>query len=107
VADYTWVHGAGAVDREELSALFRIAPLGDKPPEALPNGFGNSMFMCFVYADGLDCAYTADVAVHPDSSGARAVRRDHPAARQALRQAQEDHPERQSGHRGFVSLARR
>jgi len=35
VADYTWVHGAGAVDREELSALFRIAPLGDKPPEAL------------------------------------------------------------------------
>jgi ribosomal protein S18 acetylase RimI-like enzyme len=78
VADYSWVLDAGAVDWEELSALYRIAPLGDKPPEALAIVFGNSMFMCFVYADsslagagrvvadGLDCAYIADVAVHPD-----------------------------------------
>ena len=76
--DYTWVHNVAAVDLEELSRLYRIAPLGDKPPEALATVFGNGMFTCFVYAsgvlagagrvlaDGLDCAYLADVAVHPD-----------------------------------------
>ncbi|HEV8356532.1 MAG TPA: GNAT family N-acetyltransferase [Gemmatimonadales bacterium] len=79
--DYTWVHDLGAVDLDELSNLYRVAPLGDKPPEALATVFGNSMFMCFVYAgsvlagagrvlaDGLDCAYIADVAVHPDHQG--------------------------------------
>jgi GNAT superfamily N-acetyltransferase len=81
VDDYTWVHDLGAVDLDELSNLYRVAPLGDKPPEALATVFGNSMFMCFVYAgsvlagagrvlaDGLDCAYIADVAVHPDHQG--------------------------------------
>lgn len=79
--DDTWVHDLGAVDLDELSNLYRVAPLGDKPPEALATVFGNSMFMCFVYAggvlagagrvlaDGLDCAYIADVAVHPDHQG--------------------------------------
>jgi GNAT superfamily N-acetyltransferase len=69
------------VDWEELSELYRSAPLGDKPPAALKTVFGNSMFMCFVYAggvlagagralaDGLDCAYIADVAVHPAHQG--------------------------------------
>ena len=58
-----------------------MAPLGDKPPDALRTVFGNSMFVRFVYAggrlvgagralaDGLDCAYIADVAVHPDHQG--------------------------------------
>ena len=79
--DDTWVHDLGAVDLDELSNLYRVAPLGDKPPEALATVFGNSMFMCFVYAsgvlagagrvlaDGLDCAYIADVAVRPDHQG--------------------------------------
>ena len=79
--DYTWVHDVADVDLEELSRLYRIAPLGDKPPEALATVFGNSMFTCFAYAndvlsaagrvlaDGLDCAYIADVAVHPDHQG--------------------------------------
>jgi len=78
---YTWVHDGGAVDWDELSNLYRIAPLGDKPPDALATVFGNSMFTCFGYhdgvlvaagralADGLDCAYIADVAVHPDHQG--------------------------------------
>jgi GNAT superfamily N-acetyltransferase len=69
------------VDLSELSNLYRIAPLGDKPPEALATVFGNSMFACFAYAggvlagagrvlaDGLDCAYIADVAVHPQHQG--------------------------------------
>ncbi len=81
MGDYSWVHDVGAVDWEELSRLYRIAPLGDKPPEALARVFGNSMFTCFVYgdgalvgagrvlADGLDCAYIADVAVHPEHQG--------------------------------------
>jgi GNAT superfamily N-acetyltransferase len=75
---YTWAGDIGSVDLDELSQLYRIAPLGDKPPDALATVFGNSMFTCFVYygatlagagralADGLDCAYIADVAVHPD-----------------------------------------
>ena len=79
--DYAWVHDADAVDWEELSELYRIAPLGLKPPDALRTVFGNSMYRCFVYADGtlvgagraladgLDCAYIADVAVHPQHQG--------------------------------------
>jgi GNAT superfamily N-acetyltransferase len=69
-----------AVDWGELSELYRLAPLGEKPPENLATVFSNSMFSCFVYsggrlvgagtamADGLDCAYIADVAV-PDHQG--------------------------------------
>ena len=79
--DYAWVHDLAAVDFDELSELYRVAPLGDKPPAALATVFGNSMFRCFVYAggvlvgsgrvlaDGLDCAYIADVAVHPHHQG--------------------------------------
>jgi GNAT superfamily N-acetyltransferase len=74
-----WVYDDAAVDwDDELSELYRIAPLGDKPPEHLRTVFSNSMFTCFVYvdgrlvaagrilADGLDCAYLADVAIYPD-----------------------------------------
>ena len=80
--DYRWVYDAGAVDWVELSELYRVAPLGDKPPGDLELVFGHSMFVCFVYADerlvaagraladGLDCAYIADVAVRPEHQGA-------------------------------------
>lgn len=79
--DYRWAADASTVDWDELSELYRIAPLGNKPPSALKTVFGNSMFVRFVYAgdqlagagramaDGLDCAYLADVAVHPDHQG--------------------------------------
>src|SRR5689334_12751719 len=79
--EYSWIDDAGAVNLDELSNLYRIAPLGDKPPAALATVFGNSMFTCFAYAgdllagagrvlaDGLNCAYIADVAVHPDHQG--------------------------------------
>ncbi|MFL5829450.1 MAG: GNAT family N-acetyltransferase [Solirubrobacteraceae bacterium] len=79
--DYTWTNDLERVDLDELSNLYRIAPLGDKPPDALAKVFGNSMYRCFVFAgdglvgagrclaDGLDCAYVADVAVHPDHQG--------------------------------------
>ena len=79
--EYDWVGDSEGVDWDELSQLYRIAPLGEKPPDALRTVFGNSMFGCFVYAgevlvgagralaDGVDCAYIADVAVHPDHQG--------------------------------------
>ena len=78
---YAWVHDINSVDLDELSNLYRIAPLGERPPSALAVVFRNSMFACFVYsgnalvgagralADGLDCAYIADVAVHPEHQG--------------------------------------
>jgi GNAT superfamily N-acetyltransferase len=78
---YDWSDELDGVDFDELSELYRIAPLGTKPPDALRVVFGNSMFRCFVrsqgelvaagrvLADGLDCAYVADVAVHPAHQG--------------------------------------
>lgn len=47
--DYTWVNDMQDVDWDELSELYRIAPLGDKPPEALKTTFGNSMYTRLVY----------------------------------------------------------
>jgi len=79
--EYTWVYDVSTVDLDELSRLYQIAPLGHKPPDALKTVFGHSMFTCFVYAgdmlagagralaDGRDCSYIADVAVHPDHQG--------------------------------------
>src|SRR5207253_246859 len=69
------------VDWAELSALYRAAPLGDKSPQHLRTVFSNSMFTCLVYdgsrlvgagralADGADCSYICDVAVHPSHQG--------------------------------------
>jgi N-acetylglutamate synthase-like GNAT family acetyltransferase len=77
----SWVYTQDAVDWLEVSELYRIAPLGNKPPASLETVFTNSRFTCFVYddgalvgvgralADGLDCAYIADVAVHPQCQG--------------------------------------
>ncbi len=79
--DQSWVYNDSAVDWGELSELYRKAPLGDKSPMDLQTVFSNSRFKCFVYAneeligvgralaDGLDCAYIADVAVHPEFQG--------------------------------------
>lgn len=78
---YTWAYRVEDVDLDELSHLYRVAPMGDKPPEELATVFGNSMFACFVsfdgalvgagraLADGVDCAYIGHVAVHPDHQG--------------------------------------
>ena len=70
-----------SVDWDELSALYRAAPLGDKKPMHLQKVFSNSLFKCFVYedsvlvaagralADGPDCSYICDVAVMPNHQG--------------------------------------
>ena len=76
-----WTGDLERVDWEDLSALYRAAPLGDKPPQVLRIAFGNSMFRCFVFdrgtlvgagravADGVDCAYLCDIAVVPSHQG--------------------------------------
>jgi GNAT superfamily N-acetyltransferase len=78
---YDWSDDLAGVDFDELSELYRVAPLGTKPPDALRTVFGNSRFHVFVrsggalvgagrvLADGVDVAYVADVAVHPDHQG--------------------------------------
>ncbi|ERS86486.1 MULTISPECIES: GNAT family N-acetyltransferase [Marinobacter] len=78
----TWKYSETDVDWEELSNLYRIAPLGEKKPEALAKVFSASMFKCFLYnstdnlvgvgralADGADCSYICDIAVHPEFQG--------------------------------------
>jgi ribosomal protein S18 acetylase RimI-like enzyme len=69
------------IDWDELVELYRIAPLGDKNPEDLKLTFSNSRFKCFAFddhkmigvgralADGRDCSYICDVAIHPDYQG--------------------------------------
>jgi ribosomal protein S18 acetylase RimI-like enzyme len=54
---------------------------GDKKPDDLKLAFSNSLYKCFVrddgvlvgagraLADGVDCAYLCDVAIHPDFQG--------------------------------------
>ena len=76
-----WTDSLEAVDWEELSALVRAAPLGDKPAAGLKTAFSNSMYRCFVYdqgrlvgagralADGVDCSYLCDIVVLPSHQG--------------------------------------
>ena len=79
--DYEWFYTDENMDWNELSHLYLIAPLGQKSPSNLQVSFSNSMFKCFVYesgnlvaagralADGVDCSYLCDVAVHPQYQG--------------------------------------
>jgi ribosomal protein S18 acetylase RimI-like enzyme len=77
----TWTDALDTVDWNELSDLYRKAPLGEKSPERLKTVFSNSMFRRFAYedgmlvaagralADGLDCSYICDVAILPSHQG--------------------------------------
>lgn len=76
-----WTSTTDDLDWEELSALYRAAPLGDKRPQGLKTAFDHSMFKFLVYedgrlvgagralADGVDCSYICDVAVLPSHQG--------------------------------------
>lgn len=76
-----WTESTEGLDWDELTALYRAAPLGNKHAAGLKTAFGNSMFKCFVreggrlvgagraLADGTDCAYVCDVAVLPSHQG--------------------------------------
>jgi ribosomal protein S18 acetylase RimI-like enzyme len=77
----TWTDTLDNVDWNELSELYRKAPLGDKSPERLKTVFSNSMFRRFGHedgvlvaagralADGMDCSYICDVAILPSHQG--------------------------------------
>ncbi len=77
----TWKDDLAAIDWDELSALYRAAPLGDKPARELELVFTNSRFRLFAFdagrlvgvgralADGRDCAYLCDIAVAPSHQG--------------------------------------
>lgn len=77
-----WIFDQDSIDWAALSHLYRIAPLGEKTPADLEISFSNSRYKCFVYddddrlvgagralADGVDCSYLCDIAVHPDAQG--------------------------------------
>ena len=76
-----WLFDDSTIDWVELSTLYRIAPLGQKKPDDLKLAFANSRYKCFVrdagalvgagraLADGVDCSYLCDVAVHPEFQG--------------------------------------
>ena len=75
-----WQYSLKDVSWKELSKLYKLT-LGDKKPTDLETAFTNSMFRCFVFyqgkfigagrslADGIDCSYICDVAVHPEFQG--------------------------------------
>ncbi|UZR30313.1 GNAT family N-acetyltransferase [Methylococcus mesophilus] len=77
-----WKESLDGVDWNELAALYRAAPLGEKSPSDLEKVFSNSLYRLFVYddgrivgvgralADGADCSYICDVAVLPSHQGA-------------------------------------
>lgn len=85
--DFSWTYDHSKVNWDELSALYRMAPLGEKSPEDLSTVYSNSRFKCFVYAnktlvgagralaDGSDCSYICDVAVHPEYQGLKLGRK--------------------------------
>ena len=76
-----WRYALDSIDWDELADLYGVAPLGNKNSSGLKTVFTASMFKCFVYdagkligagrvlADGVDCAYLCDVAVHPSHQG--------------------------------------
>jgi ribosomal protein S18 acetylase RimI-like enzyme len=79
--NYSWIYDQSDINWNKLSDLYRIAPLGDKAAKDLKLVFSNSKFKCFVFdkstligvgralADGLDCSYICDVAIHPEYQG--------------------------------------
>lgn len=78
---YELVESSEAVDWSALSALYTASGLQPKTPADLETAFSNSRYVCFAFedgrlvgagralADGVDCAYIADLAVDPESQG--------------------------------------
>jgi predicted N-acetyltransferase YhbS len=76
-----WTESTDALDWDELAALYRAAPLGQKTAADLRIAFTNSRHACLVrehgrlvgagraLADGVDAAYLCDIAVLPSHQG--------------------------------------
>lgn len=79
--NYAWRFDQTQINWAALSELYKLAPLGTKSPNDLALVFSSSKFKCFVYhektligagralADGKDCSYLGDIAVHPEYQG--------------------------------------
>ena len=79
--DFRWTDSTEKLDWDEMSELYRIAPLGIKSGEWLKTAYSNSMFSCIAFdgerivaagravADGVDCSYLCDIVVHPAYQG--------------------------------------
>jgi len=79
--DIRWIQTIDAVDWDEMSELYRIAPLGTKSGNWLKTAYSNSMFKTLALdggrivaagravADGVDCSYLCDIVVHPSYQG--------------------------------------
>ena len=77
----TWSDSIHGFDWNELQALYRAAPLGNKSAAGLETVFTNSRYRVFAFedgrlvgagralADGADCSYICDVAVLPTHQG--------------------------------------
>jgi ribosomal protein S18 acetylase RimI-like enzyme len=77
----SWTNDLVRIDWEELAALYRAAPLGNKSAADLKLVFTNSMFRVFAFdgaalvgagralADGRDCSYLCDIALMPSHQG--------------------------------------
>ena len=78
---YELIESSENVSWSALSALYAASGLQPKAPADLETVFTNSRYVCFAFddgrlvgagralADGLDCAYIADLAVEPDYQG--------------------------------------
>ena len=67
--NFLWIYDQSNIDWEQLSDLYLIAPLGNKPANDLQIVFSNSKFKCFIFdglkligvgralVDGVDCSY--------------------------------------------------
>lgn len=76
-----WTQTIETVDWDEMSELYRIAPLGTKSGDWLRTAYSNSMFKSLALddgkiiaagravADGVDCSYLCDIVVHPSYQG--------------------------------------
>jgi len=79
--DIEWTYTDEDVNWDELSDLYRLAPLGNKTAEDLEIVFNSSLYKCFLYqsgkligagralADGKDCSYICDLAILPKHQG--------------------------------------
>ena len=77
----SWSYDTDNIQWEALSHLYEIAPLGTKPVDYLKKVMKNSRYKCFAFsgnelvgvgralADGADCSYLCDIAVHPEFQG--------------------------------------
>jgi hypothetical protein len=58
---YVYVYDDSVVDRDELSDLYRVAPLGEKSARHLATVFANCMYTCFRLAQALDATQRREI----------------------------------------------